>query len=279
MKLQYLGTAAAEAIPALFCQCDICRAARRNGGRDIRGRSGAIIDGVLMIDFPPDIYLHVLRHNLDLAKVENLLITHSHNDHFDGQELMMRMPGCYCHITEGEQVLHVYGNEEVGRLFFEAQRLEFGRTTVDFLTYAQLAPFVPVTVGGYRVTALPARHKLDEHAYFYLVQKDGKGLLYAHDTGLFYDEVYDYLARCGGRLDIVSLDCTSCARKDGANHMGLPDNLEVLARLRSQGNVDDATKCVVNHFSHNSGMLYEQMCEAARPHGLLVSYDGMVVEG
>lgn len=30
MKLQYLGTAAAEGIPALFCSCPVCTAARRN---------------------------------------------------------------------------------------------------------------------------------------------------------------------------------------------------------------------------------------------------------
>ncbi len=30
MKLQYLGTAAAEGIPALFCNCPVCTAARRD---------------------------------------------------------------------------------------------------------------------------------------------------------------------------------------------------------------------------------------------------------
>lgn len=34
MKIKYLGTAAAERIPAMFCKCDVCRAARENGGRD-----------------------------------------------------------------------------------------------------------------------------------------------------------------------------------------------------------------------------------------------------
>ena len=38
MKLVFLGTAAAEAIPALWCGCNICREARRRGGKDIRRR-------------------------------------------------------------------------------------------------------------------------------------------------------------------------------------------------------------------------------------------------
>ena len=35
MKLHYLGTAAAESLPATFCECDICKTARARGGREI----------------------------------------------------------------------------------------------------------------------------------------------------------------------------------------------------------------------------------------------------
>lgn len=48
MKLQYLGTAAAEGWPALFCECDHCKRAKEAGGRNIRTRSQAVIDDTLM---------------------------------------------------------------------------------------------------------------------------------------------------------------------------------------------------------------------------------------
>ena len=35
MKLKYLGTAAAEAIPAIFCSCATCIQARATGGKDV----------------------------------------------------------------------------------------------------------------------------------------------------------------------------------------------------------------------------------------------------
>ena len=41
MKLTYLGTAAAEGIPALFCECEACRRARALGAAGIHTRSGA----------------------------------------------------------------------------------------------------------------------------------------------------------------------------------------------------------------------------------------------
>ena len=44
MKLKYLGTAAAEGVPALFCTCEVCRKSMELGGKNIRTRSQAIID-------------------------------------------------------------------------------------------------------------------------------------------------------------------------------------------------------------------------------------------
>ena len=42
MKLQFLGTSAAEGIPALFCNCPACQYAYKTGGKEIRMRAGAM---------------------------------------------------------------------------------------------------------------------------------------------------------------------------------------------------------------------------------------------
>ena len=60
MKITFLGTAAAEAMPATFCNCKYCIEARRLGGKNIRTRSQSIIDGKLLIDLPADTYYHFL---------------------------------------------------------------------------------------------------------------------------------------------------------------------------------------------------------------------------
>lgn len=51
MKIKYLGTAAAEGVPGLFCNCPVCMHARLHKGRNIRTRSQAIVDDTLLIDF------------------------------------------------------------------------------------------------------------------------------------------------------------------------------------------------------------------------------------
>ena len=50
MEIQYLGTAAAEGLPALFCGCDICNRARKAGGKEVRTRTQSIVDGRLLIE-------------------------------------------------------------------------------------------------------------------------------------------------------------------------------------------------------------------------------------
>ena len=54
MQFQYLGTAAAEGWPAVFCRCKYCLEAQRLGGKNIRTRSQAIVNDDLLLDLPPD---------------------------------------------------------------------------------------------------------------------------------------------------------------------------------------------------------------------------------
>ena len=51
MKLKYYGTAAAEGIPGLFCNCRVCQNALKKRGKEIKTRSQALLDGKILIDF------------------------------------------------------------------------------------------------------------------------------------------------------------------------------------------------------------------------------------
>ena len=73
MKITYIGTAASEGLPALFCQCPICESARKNGGKEIRGRAAICVNETLLIDFPPDIYYGAMRAGVDLSKILDIV--------------------------------------------------------------------------------------------------------------------------------------------------------------------------------------------------------------
>ena len=51
MKIQILGTAAYERVPALFCGCTTCVYARTHGGKNIRTQAQTLINEDLLVDF------------------------------------------------------------------------------------------------------------------------------------------------------------------------------------------------------------------------------------
>ena len=63
MRIRYLGTAAAEGFPAVFCNCAACKMARELG--ELRTRSQALIDETLLVDLPPETYYHTVRFGID----------------------------------------------------------------------------------------------------------------------------------------------------------------------------------------------------------------------
>ena len=277
MKLTYLGTAAAEGWPALFCRCEYCKKALERGGKNLRTRSQAMVNDDLLIDFPADSFSHMQQNGLNFSAVKTLLITHSHMDHFSPTDLHLRSTSYYAHDLSTPN-LTLYGNERVMKLL-ERERITREEEPNDTgITAVQIEAYKPFTAGKYRVTALPAFHAMNEKAFVYLIEDGEKTLLYLHDTGELFDEVYEYLAANKVRADLISYDCTYVALPSGGGHMGLDSCPKVRARLEAIGVSDANTISVVNHFSHNGKLIHDELEPAAKEIGFLTSYDGMVVE-
>lgn len=273
MKMQYLGTAAAEGIPGMFCACPLCSRVRTNGDeKDFRARSQAVINGNVIVDFGPDTYLSSVHHGVDLSKLEACLITHSHFDHYLPSEFEFRKTGfCYNTKTDG---LQVYGNEKSQQIF----------STTAFIPPVA-ANFQIVKKGEWfscaelKVLPIPAEHEKTENAHIYLITDGEKTILYGTDTGIFTEEMYEMLAKAGRKIDLLSLDCTKGAREQAYyTHMSLSENARVRDRLAKAGLVTEKTVCVSTHFSHNCGMDYYELNEEAKKLGFIVAYDGMTVE-
>lgn len=275
MKLRYLGTAAAEGIPGMFCDCELCRNARKVGGREIRTRSQALLDDKILLDFPADTYMHMLNFGLELHKIHTLVVTHAHMDHLYERDFWCRNPGIGNEIEE--KPLVVYATEAGYNQVAEC--LKSDNVPEDRVRAEKIVPFVPFEAEGYKFTALKADHDQSAGAVFYIIEHEGKTMLYAHDTGYFPEESWGYLAKSGLCFDFVSLDCTNGFLEYSGGHMGLVPCVKVYEKLTELGLCDGHTKACLNHFSHNgAGATYEKMCEAAKEHGFEVSYDGMTVE-
>lgn len=273
MKITYYGTAASEGWPGIFCQCELCREARRLGGKNIRTRSQALINDDLLLDLPPDNYLHSLYYGLELDKVRTLLITHSHSDHCYPEDLEF-LGEPYSHTYRGQ--MQVYSNETVAHEILRARRT-LGSEKARFC-FHEAKGNIPFSVGEYTVLPLHATHTKEERCLFYRIAQGDKAVLYAHDTGTLTQENFDALAQMPGKLSLVSLDCTSQKERDGGYHMGLLDAAEQKEKLLERGLADENTIWVVNHFSHNGGWLHEEVDAQAHRYGMRASYDGMSIE-
>ena len=272
MKLTYLGTAAAEGFPAVFCNCEYCNEARKLGGKNIRTRSQAIINDDLLIDLPADTYSHFLNNGILGDRIKYLLVTHSHSDHFYPAELEMRQVP-YAHNTRAER-LKMFCSQGAADILNKID--EIADYAVDFNA---LNPFDKVSMGDYIITALPARHYDGDGALFYMIEQE-KTILYAHDTGYFYDEVFLYFKNNNCRFDLVSLDCTNIdiPISDEGSHMGIENITRVVEKLKNIGAITEETKIVINHFSHNGEPLHHKLEARVSEYGYLVSYDGMTIE-
>ena len=278
MKLQYWGTAAAEGIPALFCHCDTCRAAKERGGRNVRTRSQAVLDDTLLLDFPADTYCHSLRYGADLASFTHLLITHSHSDHLYSADFTMRRDG-FAHIGSAP-ALEVYGAAgaiDYAKIEGDPRGDDVGGT----VHFRKLLPYTHYDIAGYDVVALPARHDPKSFPYVYRIGKGEKGLFYCNDTGPLFDEVWEFLEREKLPMTFVSADCTDGARAEMGydSHMCLARNIDLRDRLLKIGCADEKTLFCCTHFSHNGEhALYDEYSEIAKKEGFLTAYDGMTVE-
>jgi phosphoribosyl 1,2-cyclic phosphate phosphodiesterase len=277
MEIQILGSAAAEGIPSIFCECDTCREAWKRGGKDIRGRTAYKLSDTVRVDFGPDSLWQEYRFALHSERLRHLILTHGHEDHLYSPLLEYRRPGFAA--VPADRVLTLYAHAGVFDVIRNALGEHLPGCRLDFVG---LDCFVPREVPEEDMTIHPlaADHGADVFPLIYVIRRGGKHILIGNDTGYFPEATWDYLAAAQVKLDLVILDCTSGQLYPDAdrNHMGINTVVKVRDRLAEIGSVSAATTVVANHFSHNGHMLHEDFERFFQPRGIEVGFDGRIIE-
>ncbi|RMG22933.1 MAG: hypothetical protein D6724_09420 [Armatimonadetes bacterium] len=268
MRILLTGTGAADGIPGYFQTDRVSELARAHGGKDVRYRSGAVVDGVLKIDWGPDTFACAQRLGLRPRDWTHVLFTHSHDDHYAPREFQYLFPPFLPMETERPLI---YGNAAVVDGF--AGQFEEASLLERFL----IRSFEPVEVAGYRVTPIHAYHKLDEDSLNLILEKDGKRFLYGTDTGVYQDDTWEFLE--GVALDGIVLDCTDGFQAtEYWGHLSCEELLRVVDRLAKIGCVGSETFVGTTHHGALGGATHEELERFFEPHGIHVGYDGMLIE-
>ncbi len=290
MKIKFLGTGAAEGIPSTFCNCRICEYARRFKGKDVRGRFQIMINDDLLTDYPPDSFFNSIRHNIDFSKVTDILITHSHSDHFYPEDLFMR--GLNSSYSMKESILTVHGSECVTNRLRELN-VGFPKGSLSEIPvgkfkgydvigrcveYNTLTPFSNCDISGYRVTVIPSEHVNYEPSFVYGITKNNKTVFILSDTAMLTDKEIAYFADSGLKADAIIYDCTYGEDERNEGHMNIEDNCLLRDKFISLKVADNNTKHIISHLAHSLMKTHGELCEMGNKYSFIVAYDGMEIE-
>ena len=272
MELKILGSGGGEGFPALFCECDHCKAARKAGGKSLRSLSQTLIDGKLLIDLPAATHAHCLAHGFGLGHVEHLLITHTHADHYV-PEILDTRGGGFAHNMAAEK-LNIYGNKDVKRRFEGTFELfPIGKEIRESIVLHVVHAFESFTAGEYKITPIKACHAFEEDSLNYIIDDGEKALLYLVDSGYPYEETLDFINNYGKKFDCVVMDATM-GDSYYKGHMNHDENKKLKEYLISSGACDKSSKFIITHITHNHTGTHEYVEKIFAGSGIEVSYDG-----
>lgn len=288
MKVTFVGTSAGEGYPGMWCECPNCTRARQLGGRNIRGNSCALIDDDLLIDMNAHFMSMAPYLNISPAKIRTLLVTHPHMDHFAPALLWTRaMAPELRGLTDGEMrahisptftelpVLHICGNDCTRAALYAAPDVmqQAERTRVAF---HPIEDGVEQTVEGAKILPIRARHtKVKGFSHNYIIERGGKTLLYASDTGGYDADMLDIVL--SRRYDCVIMEGTFGLGARSDDHMSLDKIREMRKLFDDHGVWKHGVNFHLTHICPHWTPPHDEYAEMLRREGIEVAYDGKTI--
>lgn len=281
MELLICGSGASEAVPALFCDCKVCREAWKRGGKNFRSRTAYQLGDEIRIDFGPDIMLHREKYGLHYERLRHIFITHPHRDHFTPVQITYHKESENYDKQGGNadivNPLFLYGTDSTRKImaatpYFDPEAMKFSFKLLEHGKQIFLPKY------GIRVTAVNANHDASvESMNLIFEMHNGYTFFIGTDSGRIPRESWNLIADF--KFDLMIIDATAglLPIEDGG-HMTAQQALDTIRRFRQEGIAKSSCRFVTNHFAHCGGMLHEELEEFFLPHKVEPAYDGMRID-
>jgi phosphoribosyl 1,2-cyclic phosphate phosphodiesterase len=247
-----LGTGTSVGVPAVGCDCDVCRS---NDPRDRHLRCAAILglpQGNLLIDTPPDLRMQLLREQI--GQIDAVAYTHEHADHVFGLD-DLRIFQFYL-----KHPIPLYCEEPVEQRIRKAFDYAFdGREAthpgaLPQLTFHRIST-APFDVLGAHIIPLRLTHGPRFNVLGFRVGN----VAYCTDVNAIPDETWPLLEG----LDTLIID--ALRHRPHPTHFCLDEAIAVAQRLRPRQ----------TYFTHIGHELSYVGTNAILPPGMALAYDGM----
>ena len=261
MKVTFLGTGAAD--------WDI-RAYR--DGEFFRRNSSILINDDLLVD-PNSHIFHFADKNgtPDLFKnVKNIIVTHSHGDHFTPETVEKLCVGKDCRIWADpackRKLIRVLGEE-----------------TAEKISFVETARNRDYEIGGYKVTSLRSNHATedpDEDTRLYLIEEGGRILFYGCDSAWIPTVSWNVIRERPVNAMVLELTCGETATYDWRifEH-NTPEMLDIMLTMFRKYNLfAPDVKYYVSHLARTLHTDHEGLVKYLEPRGVVPAYDGFSFE-
>lgn len=252
MELLFLGTGAADFLPSLQDKD------RFTVDKNIRRCTMTLLDQTTLIDCGPHLMDALQIHKVNQEKIQNVLVTHSHSDHFRADSLQALALG-------RETPLHVWHNEELSM------------PEVENVVFHPMHIGAACQIDKWQVTPLRANHMMG--AVHFDITDGEKTMFYGCDGAWLLLDTYNYMK--DKQYDLMIMDATVGDYEGDfrmAEHNSIPMIRSMLKSFHTVKIATEKTKIVLDHLARTLHKPHEETCRIVEKDGFIVAYDGMTMQ-
>ena len=136
---------------------------------------------------------------------------------------------------------------------------------------------LPGQAGDIVYLALEANHRDRTcSAVNYILQREGRTMLYALDTGWFHQHTYELIKQF--RYDLVVIEGTFGYGVDSAGHFNLDKLQRAIQHFREDDLLKEGARFCATHICPHFSPVHDEYAPVLAEKGITLAYDGMKVD-